>query len=406
MADFGWGAISEQLGLANKAIGLATESTKELAGRALTGLGGVSDSVRGKLAEYASPQTRPTEIPKTQQVNVDTNASGPLRDLDPSEKEFFSFEQLQYPIGDLLERYPYYMTFHFNVTTTKSKFNSSYRGVTNDESGNLLDSFAGATSSASTGRTAREENRARGGSAQPPSVELKKDTKIFDITRQTLRTSHSIRLYMPDTLQWNFSQEWRDPHLSDSGLVNRLAPLAAIVEGVKSGSMDGTLTGFKQAFKIAAEKIGSTVTGAPEGVILSSLGYTVNPLIDVIYTSPNLRTFTMEFNFAPRSAQESIEVQKIIRAFKYFSAPEVPEVSGFGYLMIPPGDIDIEFSVASLGKISSCILRNIDLDYAPNGFAAYQNPQNITDGMPVNIRMRLEFTETEYITKDLILRGY
>lgn len=342
-------------------------------------------------------------VEKTKEwYNLDYSVNGPLSEL---EQTFFDFTQLNYPIGDLLSRYPYYVTFHFNVPTTRSRFNKAYKGITVNEKGEVTSSAIQAPLAAGP-LTAREANRRAGGSAQPKSVPVAGELASVDLTRDTKRTSHSVRLYMPDTLQWNFRQQWRDPHLADSGLINKLAPAMAIKEGIESGGMSGLMSGVGQAMKILGSSFGESMAGLPEGVLLSKMGYTVNPLIDVIYTSPDLRTFTMEFNFAPRSAEEATEVQKIIRAFKFFSAPEVPDISGYGYLMIPPGDIDVEFSISTVGKISTCVLQNIDLDYAPNGFAAYQNPENIMDGMPVNIRMRLEFTETEYITKDLVLKGY
>jgi hypothetical protein len=211
---------------------------------------------------------------------------------------------------------------------------------------------------------------------------------------------------MPDTLQWNFAQAWRDQNISDTGVVNALAPALAIMDGFKSGSLNGATEGLKQAAAQLAASIGESRLGIPKDVSLAAMGYAVNPQIDVIYTAPALRTFTFEFTFAPRSRKETTEVLSIIRALKFYSAPEIPTVSGFGYTMIPPGDFDIEFSISTIGKISTCVLRNIDIDYSPNGFAAYADPVNPADGMPVQIRMRLEFQEIEFITKDLILAGY
>jgi hypothetical protein len=367
-----------------------------------SGVGGITQSFQNVVSEATTGAVNFSvdTVNGAKQLLADATADvdGPLIDLEP-ETSPFQFNSLQYPIGDLLIRYPYYVTFHFNVPTTRSKFLSQYQGITVTEDGKFINANGTATS--------REENRTAGGSAQVQAVEFGNEKKAgIDLTRETIRTSHSIRLYMPDTLQWNFRQQWRDPHLSDSGLINKLAPALSIAQGYAEGGMSGAVTGGAKALTQLLAKAGDSLLGLPDGVALSSMGYTVNPLIDVIYTSPDLRTFTMEFNFAPRSAQEALEVRKIIRAFKFFSAPEVPKISGYGYLMIPPGDIDIVFSIKTIGRISTCVLQNIDLDYAPNGFAAYQNPADLNDGMPVNIRMRLEFTETEYITKDLVLRGY
>jgi len=342
-----------------------------------------------------------TQVAQTDFIKGESEA--PLADLEAS---FFDFTQLEYPEKELAVRYPHYITFYFNVPTTVSRFNKAYKGVTPVEAKSLTGKKSFALGSGSAGLTSREINRRGTGSAQPITSDVKGQYADIDLSRETVRTSHSIRLYMPDTLQWNFAQQWRDPHLSDTAAVRALAPGVQIAEGVLSGTGSGLLAGAITAAKTAGSKVLEAGTGLPDGILLSKLGFAVNPMIQVLYTSPDLRTFTMEFNFAPRSYTEGLAVRKIIRAFKYFAAPEVPDQGGLGFLMIPPGDIDVEFSISTLGRISTCVLRNIDLDYAPNGFSAYQEPGNVKEGMPVNIRMRLEFTETEYITKDLVLKGY
>ena len=77
--------------------------------------------------------------------------------------------------------------------------------------------------------------------------------------------------------------------------------------------------------------------------------------------------------------------------------------------MVPPSEFDIEFYVngkinENIDKVSTCVLEGISVDYAPNGFAAYETLDNDTGlgktGMPVAIRMSLSFKETEYMTKD------
>jgi hypothetical protein len=50
-------------------------------------------------------------------------------------------------------------------------------------------------------------------------------------------------------------------------------------------------------------------------------------------------------------------------------------------------------------------LETIDIDYAPNGFSAYEVPGQTQPslgetGMPVGIRLSLQFKETEILTKD------
>ena len=79
---------------------------------------------------------------------------------------------------------------------------------------------------------------------------------------------------------------------------------------------------------------------------------------------------------------------------------------------MPPSEFDIKFYYngkenPNIPKISTCVLNNINVDYAPSGFSAYEVPGDTTPnmgrtGMPVGIRLQLNFTETEIVTKNLL----
>jgi hypothetical protein len=80
-----------------------------------------------------------------------------------------------------------------------------------------------------------------------------------------------------------------------------------------------------------------------------------------------------------------------------------------GFFMVPPSEFDIKFYYNgtennNIQKISSCVLETVDVDYAPNGWSAYEVPGEIypdvgRSGMPVAIRLILQFKETEIMTK-------
>ena len=58
----------------------------------------------------------------------------------------------------------------------------------------------------------------------------------------------------------------------------------------------------------------------------------------------------------------------------------------------------------NIPPISTCVLVSMDVNYAPNGFTAYEVPGgNVPSlgrtGMPVAIQVTLQFQETTYLTK-------
>lgn len=62
----------------------------------------------------------------------------------------------------------------------------------------------------------------------------------------------------------------------------------------------------------------------------------------------------------------------------------------------------------NIPKISTCVLENIQVNYAPNGFSAIEmNPGEELiygkgDGMPTQITLQIDFRETEIITRDML----
>jgi hypothetical protein len=79
-------------------------------------------------------------------------------------------------------------------------------------------------------------------------------------------------------------------------------------------------------------------------------------------------------------------------------------------LLIPPSEFDIRFFYAgrqnpNIPPIATCVLENIQINYAPRGFAAYESVGENSaalgrTGMPVAIQMSLRFREITYITKE------
>lgn len=309
----------------------------------------------------------------------------------------FDYKILQYP-SDLARnsRHPYWMTFYIN----KQELSSFKEGS----------SRAAFDSGDSAGLSAAQHH-----ANQAPVLNRNVKGTGIGFGRKTQRTAMVIRLFIPDTLAWGFTNSFRDASLSGIPFT-AAAQAGASLPGALSDSMTaikggGGLMGVLSS--LASSKENRSVLGAGietlEPLIgsdnvqlgLSAIGIAVNPQIDVIYGSPELRTFNFDFLFAPRDGQEAQSVSDIIKEFKFHSAPELLGGGiGIGRYFVPPSEFDIEFSTPSMGKISTCVLQNLTVDYAPSGVAFY------SDGRPVGTRLTLQFKELEFITKDLVNRGY
>lgn len=227
------------------------------------------------------------------------------------------------------------------------------------------------------------------------------------------RTTDSIALYMPDTLNFTNNQQYSSMEFGASPLAYLAAAGAGYSQISNSNDKTKTLVQNLTPF-ILNNVLKNTFGNAGAGVFAAGTGTVANPQLEMIYTSPSFREFRFDFMLYPRSSKEAYEVQKILNRLRFHQAPEIfKEGAGAlgGFFLVPPSEFDIEFYYngrinPNIPKISTCVLTSIDTDYAPNGWSAYEVPDDAGEaslgktGMPVGIRLSLNFQETEIMTKD------
>jgi hypothetical protein len=234
--------------------------------------------------------------------------------------------------------------------------------------------------------------------------------------RTTKRTTDTIALYMPDTLAFSQSQNFAGLDLG-GGLAATLGAGYSGVQNMLSGDMSNTDKAnyaLKNATPFVLNALANIAGQAGRAVFAGFTGTTVNPMMEVVYSAPEFRSFRFDFMFYPRSSIEAKEVQNIIQRIRFHQAPEIlgnNSAGGLGgYFLVPPSEFDIKFYYngtenPNIPSISTCVLQTVDVDYAPNGFAAYEvlEDRNIpkwgSTGMPIGIRLGLVFKETQIITK-------
>lgn len=251
-------------------------------------------------------------------------------------------------------------------------------------------------------------------------IGLTDDSFSFSVgfTRTIQRSSETIALYMPDTLNFVYNQSYSDLNIGGGAIAAILTGGASAVDSMgedanltKSALKDmaKNLTPFALSMIANSSDIGKAFFAAGAQMVQ-------NPMLELIYTSPAFRTFKFDFVFYPRSEKEAKEVQSILKRLRFHQAPEI-NLESNGFFLIPPSEFDIKFYYngevnPNIPKISTCILESIETDYAPNGFFALEKKDSYTPsmggtGMPYAIRLSLQFKETEYLTKDHIhVMGY
>jgi hypothetical protein len=244
-----------------------------------------------------------------------------------------------------------------------------------------------------------------------PAAQAAKNYTQLNGVRTIKRTSDTIALYMPDTLNFTSNQGYSEP--SQQGIpATALSMGGSLAQSLKKGNNSGldfakalatNMTPFMAS--LGLEKFG----GFGQTAFAAGFGVVKNPMIELLYSTPEFRNFRFDFMLYPRSKKEAEEVLNILNRLKFHQAPELRK-DFTSYFLVPPSEFDIKFYYngeinPNIPEISTCVLTTIDIDYAPNGFSAYEVPGETTatpggTGMPVAIRLGLGFKETEIMTKD------
>ena len=234
---------------------------------------------------------------------------------------------------------------------------------------------------------------------------------------QTKRISDSVALYMPPSIQDNTSAQYDD---TATGLIGFGAAQGMnFINAMKADDLE-TAAGFlvgggvsfaEEGFRRAGLELAEALTGAEGGIqtINRIFGRADNPFLEVFFNTMAMRSFTYNFNLAPRNEEETMEIQRIIQLFRFHMAPEMQEANG-RYLTLP-SEFDIHYMMVTkdgegrendyFNRIATCVLTDVQTNYTPG-----EKLRTFEDGAPTQITLSLTFKETEMLTKEKINEGY
>ena len=144
---------------------------------------------------------------------------------------------------------------------------------------------------------------------------------------------------------------------------------------------------------------------SPESILARGAGVVPNNNLALLFNSPTLREFTFSWKMSPRSREEAIRVNNILRFFKQgMAAKKSGKSGGRSYFLGTPNVFDIHFKTAkikdyeildrndSVLRIKTCACTGAAVNYTPDGiWSAYEK------GQPTAITLTLEFNELEPI---------
>ena len=142
---------------------------------------------------------------------------------------------------------------------------------------------------------------------------------------------------------------------------------------------------------------------SPEAILARGAGVVPNSNLQLLFNAPTLRAFRFDWKMSPRSREEAIRINNIIRFFKQGMAAKKmqPNSGGGAYFLGTPNVFDITFRTSKLDKeitnennavlrVKTCACVGAAVNYTPEGmWNAYEK------GQPTSCILSLQFKELE-----------
>ena len=189
---------------------------------------------------------------------------------------------------------------------------------------------------------------------------------------------------------------------SVGGLKNALDEARNVI-----GKKDGSGKDFQL---LARSAVGSGLLNlagfgvSPEAILARGAGVIPNSNLQLLFNAPTLRAFRFNWKMSPRSQEEAIRINNIIRFFKQGMAVKRNKNSGAGggsYFLATPNVFDITFRTSKTNReitnennavlrIKTCACVGAAVNYTPQQmWNAYEK------GQPTSCILSLEFKELE-----------
>ena len=227
-----------------------------------------------------------------------------------------------------------------------------------------------------------------------------------DFTKPMKRMKHAIALHMPNNFAIRSGAQYEEAETfmaqafmqSVDVIADGATNLAkGIAEGGSPKTQVANLVGelAKGGAGVATSAALQNVPGAD--AVQAMAGVAPNPKKEQIFKNMDFRTFQYDYQFFPRSAEESNNIRNIINTFRFHMHPDFKDDEGFLYLY--PGEFEIYYYIGDqenpfVHKHTSAVLKEVNVNYTPQGqFTSFDN------GAPTQINMTLSFQELSILTK-------
>ena len=230
----------------------------------------------------------------------------------------------------------------------------------------------------------------------------------------TTRLEKSIALYMPPNVQVSYEIKYADKEIGSLAMAG-----SAAIEAFKNtgGDTKTKLRAAADAGGVAGQegltnffnKALDTIASGAEALSQMEKGSVITPRMEMMFEGVGRRSFSYTFSFIPKSKQEAIIVEDIIKHFKFYAMPAYSNPETRREMDIP-GTFDIEYMYRGsrnnfINRISTCFLTKVDVQYGGDRYTAYEEIPG-KGPPPQKSSLSLNFTELETLSQSHIDDGY
>ncbi len=250
--------------------------------------------------------------------------------------------------------------------------------------------------------------------------------KVFDYNQSNEYVSagedyKTIIMYMPEDVSTGFKANWGGKAFSNIGAgILRGVGAETIGDKLKSAA-EGAVFTFDNLLPkggaAAVQKAITKITGdaiSSNDIFSSISGTVLNPNVELLFDSIDMRNFNLKFKLVPRNSDESAIINEICKIFKMCTLPGRNPGKVFGFenkgtandFIAVPNLCQVSFMRGAkehlaLPRYKMCAITNVDVNYTPDGaYATYADSKN--PGQPVAIELALGFQETKLVFSEEI----
>tara|TARA_A100000164_G_C21894757_1_gene767270 strand:- start:645 stop:1715 length:1071 start_codon:yes stop_codon:yes gene_type:complete len=210
---------------------------------------------------------------------------------------------------------------------------------------------------------------------------------------------HTIAIYMPQTLKFQFAADYGAAEIGMLGGFAAKLKDAFTTEGGFLSNLD-TKSLLAQGGKAVEGAVTFGSLGTAEGLgaaIQRRTNIAPAAMTEMIFNGIDYRTFSFEFKFTPTSAKESELVHQILHYIKESMLPEKVGGSSIAAFTVP-NEFVIRFMQGTkinpyIDQIGLCACTGVDITYGGDKFSTHPS------GDPVTIDATLTFRELELVER-------